>query len=166
MLVIEPVGQGREPLVELVIAGFVPADQQDCRSSRVEGVEHAHRPPATLNAKLAHVAVARARHFGRVRKQKPGSVLREQLDYGGDVLLFAFRKPGLPVPELVRILDVPSHQAMYSFSGMMSRPRQHPGELTGVRVAALWSLRKNGDLASFEKRGIRWPRPLRRRRPR
>ena len=36
---------------------------------------------------------------------------------------------------------------MYSISGMMSGHRQHPGELTSVRAAALWSLRKNADIA-------------------
>lgn len=74
-------------------------------------------------------------------------VVRQQFNHDGDVLLFAFRKPGPPVPELVRLLDIPSHQAVHSFSGMMSRHRQHPGELTGVRAAALWSLPKNADIA-------------------
>ena len=48
-------------------------------------------------------------------KSRP--VLRQQFDSGGDVLLFAVGKPGPPLPELVRVLGIPSHRCMDSCQG-------------------------------------------------
>jgi len=107
VLVIEPVRQRHELLVPAIVAGLVPADQQNRCSARIECVEHTVRTAAVLHAQLAHVRVPRARDAGAVRMPELRSALLEEPHKGPDRFLPGFRQTVPPRAELVRVLDVP-----------------------------------------------------------
>jgi hypothetical protein len=121
MLVIKTIGNRNELLVKPLRAPFLPADQQDRHSSRVESVEDPDRLSAALNPQLSHGAVFRCSYTARVRERQHRAAALELPHMRIHIDLLRLREVRPPLAELVGVFDLPCHQSelsLYSFYGI------------------------------------------------
>jgi hypothetical protein len=123
MLVIEPVRYRDETPVKPVVSGLVASDQQDRSPTRIEGVKHAQRVPARLNAKLPHMPMSRAFDPRRVRERQPWALLFQKADRRANIDLLTVIQSGKPLAELIGVLDHPGHTHMYAPYGIKANQK-------------------------------------------
>src|SRR5205085_9388445 len=99
-------------LVPAVITGFVPAQQQDRYTARIENVEHTVGMSLMLDAQFAHPGMTGAVYFAAVRKGEMRAALFEQQNGPLDRDAFSFAKSLPPGFEFVRNLDIPRHNSI------------------------------------------------------
>jgi hypothetical protein len=109
MFVVDTIGDGDHPPIELLIAGLAAADEQNRRPPRIEGVENPARPSTRLNSQLPHVPVLGAADVGAMWKGQRRTSRFEKVDSSVDGVLDRLVKLRPPVIELIRELDIPGH---------------------------------------------------------
>jgi hypothetical protein len=109
MLVVDVISFGHELFVPSIIAGFIPADQQDRCSARIERIKGPVRAPLMLDAKLAHMIMPRCFDSGGMGHLQSRPGFGKQGDGKVDALLLCSVETVPPLTEFVRKFDFPSH---------------------------------------------------------
>ena len=104
MLIIEQIGASHVLLVEAVVCRLVASNEENRRTTRIEGLEDAYRGPRPYS-EFSHVAVAGAPNPGRVGEGEAGTVLDEIRDDVADRVLMANGQAIPPSLELVGVFD-------------------------------------------------------------